>query len=89
MMEPLVGSFGYLATKLNAIKVSLGQFEAPKGTDPYALDLIEACKIPESIRYDNKISLEVTPDENQKGWKRMKQKTALANSTYLLSFAHY
>lgn len=54
-MEPLVGSFGYLATKSNAIKVSLGQFEAPEGTDPYALDLIEACEMPECIRYENKI----------------------------------
>ena len=63
MVEPLVGSFGFLANKANAIKVSLGQFEAPEGTDPYAVDLIKACKMPDCIKHKERISLEVTPDK--------------------------
>ena len=89
MMEPLVGSFGFLATKSNAIKVSLGQFDAPEGTDPYTIDLLEACEMPDCIKQEKRISLEVTLEEIQKAWKRMKQKTASTHGTYSLAFTHY
>ena len=51
--------------------------------------MIEACEMPDCIKHEERISLEVMPGKNQKAWKRMKQKTALAHGTFSLTFAHY
>ena len=64
-----------------------GTYEAPPNTSPYAIDYLNELKMPESIKQSEKITLEVTPEENRIAWKKMKDKTSSVSQAP--NFSHY
>ena len=74
MKFPLLGEFGFLANKSNAIKVANGTYQPPEGTSEYARDFLAACKQSHAIKNLPEVCLEVTAQENQESWKKMKEK---------------
>ena len=89
MVQPLLGKFGYTATKHNVIQVVEGIYIPPEGTSKHAQDFLAVCKIPECIRQRQEIQLEVSEEENARSWKRMEEKTASAIGPISTNFSHF
>ena len=62
------------------------QFEAPEGTDPYAVKLIEMLAMPPVIRDAPSVDISLHVENFQKGWRRSREATSSGGT---LHFGHY
>ena len=81
MTSHLVDIFGYLANDKPAMEVINGTFVPPADTLEYVLEFLEVIKMPDAMRALGPVDLNITPEENQMGWGKMKVRTGSEPST--------
>ena len=79
MLPPLVDEFGFLANKEFAEQVMEETYKAPPNACPYAIEVMKELKMSDAIKQSNKVTLEVTPEENRRAWRKMKDKISSAS----------
>ena len=87
MTSPLLDDFGYLAEEEYAKQIIAGTYQIPEGTSSYAAEFIETLKMSDAVKDLGELTLNVTPQQNREGWKRMKDKSSSAHES--LGFSHY
>ena len=87
MLPPFTNDFGFLADTAAAQAVIDGTYIPPPEMDPYLIELLQAMKMPESIRLRGLLDTSITLDDNRSGW--MKQKERTAGEPTCLSFSHH
>ena len=74
MKSPLLDNFDYLANKKFAQQVINGYYIAPPGTSEFAMEFLSTLQRPP---YLEETDVHLTPEMNQFGWKKPKERTAL------------
>ena len=86
MQPPLLDDFGYLADTIAADQVLQGCYQAPDGTDYYASLLLDQLYTPWEVSQLAPISVEISTEEHQKAWAKLKERTSAKPTG--LSFSH-
>jgi hypothetical protein len=87
-MAPLLDIMGYLMDNDEiAQQVMDGTFIPPERTDKVAIELLETLKMEDSVRQLGPLDMSISPDNNQTGWKKQKERTASEPTG--LGFNHY
>ena len=87
LVRPLLDKFGYLGNEEVMYQVMDGSYKPPAGVDHCTIDFLKTLKQSDAVNSLPEIDLMVTPEENAKGWQKMKEKTGSKSGTP--GFNHY